>query len=148
MREREAQRVQEPANLGLPPKKDTPHPPQSPHLDSAVPGETEVVVAVLGLPGIGAAGVADDDRLGEAGVEVKRQVRGAAAEVDGEAVGKQEGGQPRTGTWKSREPTRGCGTHSSPPGLVIQSGFIALTLQHRRRSCPSPSGCPRPSYPG
>lgn len=146
MRKREAQRVQEPANLGLPPNKDTPQPPQSPHLDSAVPGEAEVVVAVLGLPGIAAAGVADDDRLGEAGVEVKRQVRGAAAEVDGEAVGEQEGGQPRTGTGKNREPTRGSGTRSCPE--VIRSGFIALTLQHRRRSYPSPSGCPRPSYPG
>lgn len=53
-----------------------------------------MVIAVLGLPGFAALGVADDDRLGEAGIEVKRQVRGGAAEVDGEAVGEQEGGQP------------------------------------------------------
>lgn len=48
-----------------------PHHTQTPHLDSGAPGETEVFITMLCLPGIGAPGVADDDRLTEAGIEVK-----------------------------------------------------------------------------
>lgn len=45
-----------------------------PHLDSAAPEEREVAVTEFGLPGIGALGVTDDDRLVEAGIEVKCQI--------------------------------------------------------------------------
>lgn len=44
-------------------------------------------IALLLLPVVRAQGVADDDGLIEAGVEVKRQIRGLAAEIDGKAVG-------------------------------------------------------------
>lgn len=50
---------------------------------------------MLCLPGIGALGVADDDRLIEPGIEVKCQIRGTAPEIDAEAVGEQKEGQPR-----------------------------------------------------
>lgn len=49
-------------------------PAQTPHLDSGALGETEVVLTMLCLPGIGAPGVADNDRLIEAGIEVKCQI--------------------------------------------------------------------------
>lgn len=69
--------VQESANQGLPPTTHTscnPMPAQTPHLDSGALGETEVVLTMLCLPGIGAPGVADNDRLIEAGIEVKCQI--------------------------------------------------------------------------
>jgi len=69
-------------------------PAQTPHLGSGALGEAEVLITMLCLPGLGAPGVADDDRLIEAGIEVKCQVRGAAAEIDAEPVGEQEEGQP------------------------------------------------------
>lgn len=47
---------------------------QTPHLDNAAPEEREVAVTMLCLPGIRALGVTDDDRLIEAGIEVKCQI--------------------------------------------------------------------------
>lgn len=47
---------------------------QTPHLDSGAPVEREVAVTMFRLPAIGALGVADDDRLVEAGIEVKCQI--------------------------------------------------------------------------
>lgn len=47
--------------------------------------EIEMFIALLLLPVVRAQGVADDDGLIEAGVEVKRQIRGLAAEIDGKA---------------------------------------------------------------
>lgn len=44
------------------------------HLDCGALGETEVVITMLCLPGVGALGVADDDRLVETGIEVECQV--------------------------------------------------------------------------
>lgn len=49
--------------------------------------ETEMFTALLLLPVVRAQGVADDDRLFEMGVEVKCQIRGFAAEIDGKPVG-------------------------------------------------------------
>lgn len=47
---------------------------QTPHLDNAAPEEREVAVTMLCLPGIRALGVTDNDRLIEAGIEVKCQI--------------------------------------------------------------------------
>lgn len=47
---------------------------ETPHLDSAAPEEREVAVTLFRLPGIGALGVTDDDRLIEAGIEVECQI--------------------------------------------------------------------------
>jgi len=79
--------VREPPNHGISHHLTTPIPAQSPHLDSGALVEIEMFIALLLLPVVRAQGVADDDGLIEAGVEVKRQIRGLAAEIDGKAVG-------------------------------------------------------------
>lgn len=59
-------------------------------------------IALLLLPVVRAQGVADDDRLIETGVEVKRQIRGFAAEIDGKPeVSRRKVSTSRTGSWKS-----------------------------------------------
>lgn len=70
--------VWESANQGLPLTPHTPPYPMTPcwhpHLDSAAPEEREVADTEFRLPGIGVLGVTDNDRLVEAGIEVKCQI--------------------------------------------------------------------------
>lgn len=163
------------------PHTPTPHIPhnpmlaETPHLDSAAPEEREVAVTLFRLPGIGALGVTDDDRLIEAGIEVECQIAWAAAKIDAEAVNEHEEshmhGQERVledlGSnthlctqflhqccrWHNNvpfciwQPWKTTFLYSPPSTLACQGGFFVLTQQYQQVFCPSPSGCSQVSYP-